>query len=205
MLSECTTELNLPDGINYTILKEAMLAKGYSFATMEGLTLIAEGTIKNILNGKVKKTSAQNLNKICKVLGVPLEKVLGTEEVKKQIENQGIKEGDASVIALKEIYEHHEAIMNETNEKHIANIRSHYEQHHEDLKENFEKRLADKREIIELLTSENNKLKEQLKKQEHDTKIGNIIRNCIIGLFVCGTITLLILEFIYLEKGWITL
>ena len=91
MLSELTNELNLPEGLNYTILKEAMIAKGYSFATMEGLTLIAEGTLKNILSGKVKKTSAQTLNKICKVLGVPLEKVLGTEEVKKQIETQGIK------------------------------------------------------------------------------------------------------------------
>ena len=55
-----------------------------------------------------------------------------------------------------------------------------------------------------MLTEENLKLKAQLEKKEHDTYIGNLIRNCIIGLFVCGTIALLVLEFIYVEKGWIT-
>lgn len=191
MLNECTNELNLPEGLNYTVLKEAMLAKGYSFGTMEGLTLIAEGTIKNILNGKVKKTSAQNLNKICKVLGVPLEKVLGTEEVKKQIENQGIKEGDISVIALKEIYEQQQALFKETNEAHITNIRSHYEQHHEDLKENYERRLADKRELID-------SYKERIASLEKDCRSHKIAFWVCIIVFVA----VLILEVMNPDLGW---
>lgn len=174
MLSKCTNELNLTEELNYTILKEAMHAKGYSFGTMEGLTLIAEGTIKNILNGKVKKTSAQNLNKICKVLGVPIEKVLGAEEIQKQIENQGIKEGDVSVIALKEIYEKQQVLFNETNERHIDNIRTHYEQHHEDLKENFEKILAGKKELIETY-------------KEYILALKKGLLVCVIMLIVCLT------------------
>ena len=153
MLVDNTNELKLQlqDGINYKILKDAMQEKGYTFSIMEGLTFVAEGTIKNIVYGKVRNPGADNLAKICKVLDVPLEKVLGGEvtDVKTQIEIQGIKEGNVSVIALKDIYEHQEAILSETNEKHINNIRQHYQQHHEDLKENYERRLADKRELID--------------------------------------------------------
>ena len=192
MTEEYINEFNSPGGINYAILKEAMIDKGYSFGTMEGLTQIAEGTLKNIINGKVKTTSAQNLNKICKVLGVPLEKVLGIDEVKKQIENKGIKEDDASVIALKEIYEHHEAIMKETNEAHIENIRKHYEQHHADLKENYEKRLADKRELIE-------SYKEHIATLEKDSRSHKIaFWGC--AIFLVG---LLVLEVMNPELGWI--
>lgn len=192
MLNQVTNELNLSEGMNCAILKKAMADKGYSFGTMEGLTLIAEGTIKNIVNGKVKHTSAQNLNKICKVLGVPLEKVLGIEEVQKQIENQAIKEGDASVIALKEIYEKQQVLFNETNEKHINNIRSHYEQHHEDLKENYERRLADKRELIET-------------KNEHIKALEKECRSHKIAFWICVSILvgILMLEVMNPQLGWI--
>jgi hypothetical protein len=75
-------------------------------------------------------------------------------------------------------------------------------------------RLADKREIIKLLTDENTNLKLQIEAKaketklqlaqiDKDTKIGNTIRNVIIALFVCGAITLLVLEFIHPEHGWI--
>lgn len=151
---EYINELNLPGGLNVKLLNDAKEDKEYSFAMLEGLTQIAEGTLKNIFNGKVKNTSAQNLNKICKVLDVPLEKVLGIEEVKKQIENKGIKEDDVSVLALKEIYERQQILFKETNEAHIENIRAHYQQHHEDLRENYERRLADKRELIDTLKME---------------------------------------------------
>ena len=192
MLNECTNELNLPEGLNYTILKKAMIDKGYSFGTMEGLTLIAEGTIKNIVNGKVKTTSAQNLNKICRVLDVPLEKVLGTEEVKKQIETQGIKEGDISVIALKEIYEKQQALFKETNEAHIANIRAHYEQHRQDVTENYERRLADKRELIDT-------------KNEHIKTLEKECKHFKIAFWICVIVlvSILILEVMNPQLGWI--
>ena len=71
------------------------------------------------------------------------------------------------------------------------------------MKEHYEKRLADKREIIEILKEENAKLTTKLKEQEKSTKIGNLIRNGIIALFVIGVIVLLILEFAHPEHGWI--
>ena len=192
MSEEYINEFNLPGGLNIKLLNDAKNDKEYSFAMLEGLTQIAEGTLKNIFNGKVKSTSAQNLNKICKALNVPLEKVLGINEVKKQIENQGIKEGDVSVIALKEIYERQLIIIKETNEKHIENIRSHYEQHREDVTENYEKRLADKREIIE----SKDKHIESLKKENRHSKI--LSWACILVL-----VSLLIAEVMNPELGWI--
>lgn len=154
MSFEGINESHLLEGLNVKPLNDAKNHKEYSFATLEGLTQIAEGTLKNIFNGKVKTTSAQNLNKICKALDVPLEKVLGIAEAQKRIETQGIKEGDISVIALKEIYERQQILFKEANEAHIENIRAHYQQHHEDLKENYERRLADKRELIDTLRME---------------------------------------------------
>lgn len=120
-----------------------------------------------------------------------LYKVLGTEEVKTQIENQGIKEGDVSVIALKEIYEKQQALFKETSETHINNIRSHYEQHHEDLKENFERRLADKRELIE-------SYKEHIKTLEKDVRISKIA----IWICVAAFIAFLIAELLNPNLGW---
>ncbi len=101
------------------------------------------------------------------------------------------------------MYEAQITAMKETNEAHVNNIRIHYEQHREDVTKNYEMRLADKREIIELLSNEIAKLKLQLAQRDKDTKIGNTIRNVIIALFVCGAITLLVLEFIHPEHGWI--
>lgn len=192
MSDEYINEVNLPEGINYKLLNDAKKDKEYSFATLEGLTQIAEGTLKNIFAGKVKKTSAQNLNKICKALGVPLEKVLGIEEVKKQIENKGIKEDDVSVLALKEIYERQQILFKETSETHIENIRAHYEQHHEDLKENYEKRLADKRELIET-------------KNEHIRTLERECKHAKIFSWICASILvgLLILEVMNPTLGWI--
>ena len=179
-------------------LTELKNKTGLSYEAIGEMSDRPESTVKNLCAGKVEDPRLDTVAPIVYALGGSVDEMLNPGKSKDEIK-------EVSVSSLKEMYEFQISSMKETNEAHISNIRNHYEQHHEDLKENFEKRLADKREIIELLTSENNKLKEQLKKQEHDTKIGNVIRNCIIGLFVCGTITLLILEFIYLEKGWITI
>ena len=189
---EYINEFNLPGGINVKLLNDAKNDKEFSFAMLEGLTQIAEGTLKNIFNGKVKRTSAQNLNKICKALDVPLEKVLGIAEAQKRIETQGIKEGDISVIALKEIYERQQILINETNEKHIENIRSHYEQHHEDLKENYERRLADKRELIESY-------------KEHILSLEKDCRSHKIAFWVCVIVLvgILMLEVMNPSLGWI--
>ena len=113
-------------------------------------------------------------------------------KIKSKIENQGIKEENVPIIALKEIYENQIASIIRTNETHINNIRSHYEQHHEDLKINFEKRLADKREIIESYEAHIESLKKA-------TLIFGI------AFLVCCLIliTILILEVANPNLGWI--
>ena len=197
-----SSNIILQEGINFKLLDDARLGKGWSITQTAEFCDVPEGTTKKILNGSTLNPGAENLGKLCRGLGVDMELVLRQPE-KTKIENQGIKMGDTSILALKEIYELNNTALKEINEAHIANIRSHYEQHHEDLKENLEKRLSDKREIIEILKEENASLKKQLEKKENDTKVGNIIRNLIIGLFVIGSLFLLVLEFIHPEHGWI--
>ena len=150
-------ELNviLEDGeINYEFLNETRLKLGLTFEKLATESKIPEPTVKNILTGKTKHPRSDTLDKLLVALGLSDKNAIAT--VKTEIEKQGIKESDASVLALKEIYEFQIASMKETNEAHISNIRSHYERHIDELRENhrkceehYEKRLADKREIIE--------------------------------------------------------
>lgn len=143
--------------VNHKLLNQLRKDKDLTFADMEKMTKVPESTIKNILLGRTNNPGMESLLPICRVLGIPVEIAYESgdvDEIKKKIENQGIKEENVPVIALKEIYEHQIATMKEANETHISNIRTHYEQHHKDLVDNFEKRLADKREIIELQKSE---------------------------------------------------
>ena len=189
------------DPIKFELLAQAMEDKDWNYEILASKTRIAEGTVKNILTGKTTHSSTQNVCALCDALDVPIDEVLGYSP--KTLEVKGAKENDAAILALKDIYEFQIATFKEQNEAHITNIRAHYEQHHEDLKENYGHRLADKREIIETLKEENEKLNAKLLKQEESTRIGNLIRNIIIGLFVVGTIALLVLEFAHPEHGWI--
>ena len=150
-------DIKLQEGIDYRLLDDARKDRKWSVAQTAEYCDVPEGTTKNILNGNTLNPSAENLGKLCRTLGVPIEKVLRQDE-QKEIENQGIKENDASVLALKEIYEMQVATMKQTSEMHIANIRSHYEQHHKDMADNFakiekqyEKRIAEKNATIKAL------------------------------------------------------
>ena len=197
--------ITIQEGVNCKLLDDVRKDRGLTIKALAEGCKIAEGTVKNICNGSVTNPQICSIYAICKFLCIPIEQVLlGRDDKQTVMEVKAIKQEQVSVIALKEIYEQQMKETKEINEAHISNIRTHYEQHRKDLTDNYEKRLADKMEIIDLLTKENLKLKAQLEKKEHDTYIGNLIRNCIIGLFVCGTIALLVLEFIYIEKGWIT-
>lgn len=189
-------------GINHELLDEARTLNELTIEKLALLSNVPEPTVKNILSGKTPNPSVKNVGAIARVVGVPIEQVLGYTP-KTIVENQALKDGDPNVLALKEIYEFQIATLKETNEAHIANIRAHYEQHHEDLRENYERRLADKREIIDLLTAENIELKNSNKQQEKETRIGNLIRNLIIAAFVLCAIVLLGLEFVHPEHGWI--
>lgn len=178
-------------GINYELLEEARNLNGLTIEKLALLSEVPEPTVKNILSGKTTNPSVKNVGAIARVVGVPLEQVLGYTP-KTIVENQALKDGDPAVLALKEVYEFQIAALKQTNEAHIANIRAHYEQHHEDLRENFEKRLSDKHEIIDVLKQENK-----------DLKKGNLTCKLIIAAFVVCTVILLALEFIHPEHGWI--
>lgn len=186
-----TNDIKLQEGIDYKLLDDARKDRKWSVAQTAEFSDVPESTTKNILNGTTLNPGAESLGKLCRTLGVPIEKVLRQDEMV-EIEKQGIKENDASVLALKEIYEMQISTMKETSEAHITNIRSHYEQHHEDLVENFEKRLADKREL-------NETLKEHIKELKKD----NLIKGIIIAILVVIFVGLFILEIMHPEHGWL--
>ena len=186
-----TNEMRIQKGIDYELLNNARLEQNKTLDYLEKSTGVPKDTIKNMLNGKTKNPGVENLNPICEELGVPIQQVLRQSE-KTEIEKQGIKVDDASVLALKEIYELQLAAVKETNEAHISNIRSHYEQHHEDLKENYERRLADKRELIDT----------------KDAHIKALERECLhTKIFACACalilVSLLIIEVMNPNLGWI--
>jgi transcriptional regulator with XRE-family HTH domain len=185
-----TNEIKLQEGIDFKLLDNARKDRKWSVPQTAEFADVPEGTTKNILNGTTLNPGAENLGKLCRTLGVPIEKVLRQDE-RVEIENQGIKVGDVSVLALKDMYEMQMAAIRETNETHINNIRSHYEQHHEDLKENYERRLADKRELID-------SYKEHIKTLEKENKHSKIA----FWICVCVFIAVLIAEVMNPNLGW---
>lgn len=195
-------ELNLSEGIDFELLEDARKKLKWSMEKTGQEANMAEGTVKNILTGITRNPGSATLRQLCDTLNVPIEKVVKSNR-KAEIENKGIKLGDESILALKEIYEFQIASMKETNEAHINNIRTHYEQHHQDLVDNFEKRLSDKRELNEALKKQIQDLMQNESEQIKDLKKANFIKNIIIGIFVCGVIALFVLELMHPEHGWL--
>lgn len=198
------TKNSVTEPIKFELLAQAMEEKEWNYEILASKTLIAEGTVKNILTGKTTHSSTQNVCALCNVLEVPIDQVLGYS-VKTELELKAVKENDAAFIALKELYDAQRAEVKETNEAHIANIRAHYSEHTTDLKESADKRLADKDILIKSLTEQMQKQEALLLAQIKDLKRSNVWRAVIIGIFVVILLTLMVLEFIYLEHGWITL
>ena len=190
-----SNEHNVPMMVNHIMLNKLRKDKNVTFSNMKDDISVPEGTIKNILLGKTQNPGGDTMNKICKYLGIPVESAyipINPDAIKTHFENQGIKEDEVSIVALKEIYEHHEVILKETTEAHIENIRAHYEQHHNDLKENYEKRLADKRELIET-------------KNEHIKMLEKECRHAKIFSWICVSVlvALLIAEVANPSLGWL--
>lgn len=175
--------------VNYELLNETRIKLGLSFEKLAIEATLPEPTVKNILTGKTRHPRSDTLDKILKALGLSDKNAIAT--TKTEIEKQGIKENDVSVLALKEIYEFQIASMKETNEIHISNIRAHYERHIDELREShrkceehYEKRLADKREIIEA--------------NKKDCKHSRIFSYICLGILVA----LLIAEVMNPNLGW---
>ena len=185
-----TNEPILQEDIDFGLLEDARKALKWSMERTAREANLAEGTTKNILTGKTGNPGSANLRQLCDALNVPIEKVVRSIR-KTEIENKGIRMDDASILALKEIYEKQLLNVKETNEAHIHNIRTHYEQHHQDLVENFEKRLSDKRELIE-------SYKEHIKALEKECRISKIA----IWICVIVFIAVLIAEVMNPSLGW---
>lgn len=158
---------------------------GLSFDAIAEKSKRSESTVKKLFNGTTEDPRLDSVAPIVYAMGGSLDEMCNPGKSKDDLK-------EVSVVSLKEAYEYQSAIAQENNEAHISNIRAHYEQHHIDLKENFEKRLADKKEL-------NEALKEQIK----DLKKANLIKNLIISFFVVCVVTLLLLEFIHPEHGWL--
>ena len=109
-----TNTFNIQEGIDYKLLDDARIDKGWTVGHTAEEAGVPEGTTKKILNGDTLNPGAENLGKLCRALGVPMEKVLRQEE-KNEIENKGIKDNDAAILALKEIYEMQVATLKDLN------------------------------------------------------------------------------------------
>jgi transcriptional regulator with XRE-family HTH domain len=152
-----TNDIKLQEGIDFKLLDDARKDRKWSVPQTAEFADVPEGTTKKILNGTTLNPGAENLGKLCRTLGVPIEKVLRQDE-QKEIEKQAIKNDDASILALKEIYECQISIINKSNEEHEKNLREHYErhisemkEHMKEMKEHYEARLRDKREHIDTI------------------------------------------------------
>ena len=83
-----TNDIKLQEGIDYGLLEEARKDRKWSIAQTAEYCDVPESTTKNILNGTTLNPGADSLGKLCRGLGVPIEKVLRQDE-QKEIEKQG--------------------------------------------------------------------------------------------------------------------
>ena len=102
-----TNDPILQEDIDFGLLEDARKALKWSVERTAKEANLAEGTTKNILTGKTGNPGSANLRQLCDALNVPIEKVVRSNR-KTEIENKGIRMDDASILALKEIYENNE-------------------------------------------------------------------------------------------------
>ena len=166
-------------------LNEKRVQAGLSYDALASISNRPESTVKNLCLGKTEDPRLETVIPIMKAVGGSFDEMLFPEKNKDEIK-------EASLLALKDIYEYQLSVLKETNEEHIHNIRAHYEQHHEDLKENFEKRLADKRDLIESYKEHNQTLKKEF-----------LISKIALCICVVVFITVLIAELMNPNLGWL--
>ena len=64
---------------NHTLLSETCEARGLTNKTVANMMGVSEATMSRYLNGEVKEASAEFLSKLCDVLGLSLDVVMGRE------------------------------------------------------------------------------------------------------------------------------
>ena len=120
---------------------------GLTFGTIATQKNMSESTVKNLCYGTTDNPGIKTILPVMEAVGGSFDEMLYPDKTKDEVK-------EASVLAMKDIYENQLNAIKESYDEQINNIRSHYEQHHQDLVDNFEKRLADKQEIIELQKAE---------------------------------------------------
>ena len=142
-------------------------------------------TVKNLCTGKTEDPRLDTVAPIVYAMGGSIDEMYNPDKTKDEIK-------EASVFAMKEIYENQLNAIKESHDEQVANVRSHYEHHNKDLTDNFakieeqyEKRLETEQKYIK-----------KLEKSNHAKTI-------IIGLLAAIPIVLFILEIMHPSHGWI--
>ena len=142
-------------------------------------------TVKNLCTGKTEDPRLDTVAPIVYAMGGSIDEMYNPDKSKDEIK-------EASVFAMKEIYENQLNAIKESHDEQVANVRSHYEHHNKDLTDNFakieeqyEKRLETEQKYIK-----------KLEKSNHAKTI-------IIGLLAAIPIVLFILEIMHPSHGWI--
>lgn len=164
LVAEYLTALRLQTGLTYEEIAERSER--------------SVSTVKKLSSGTTEDPRLDTVAPIVYAMGGSIDEMYNPDKSKDRIK-------EASVLAMKDIYENQLNAIKESYDEQINSIRTHYEQHHQDLVDNFEKRLADKREIIEM------------QKKEH--KMSKIASWIFGGILV----TLLIVEVMHPNLGWI--
>lgn len=140
--------------IKHEVLLEAKNDQQKTFKDIATAKKMAEGTVKNIINGTTENPQILSLAPICEELNVPIEKVLYGYEEKRPAKTKETSSVDSIIEFLKSQIES----MEESNKRQLAEQKALYEQIIKELKEerqkfenHFEKRLADKREHIDTI------------------------------------------------------
>ena len=128
-------------------INKKRLEAGLTYEALATTSNIPEPTIKNICTGKTKNAGIETILPIMEAVCGSFDEMLHPDKSKDEMK-------EASVLAMKDIYENQLNAIKESYDEQVNNIRNHYEQHHKDLVDNFEMRLADKREIIEMQKAE---------------------------------------------------
>ena len=156
-----------------------------TYSAIAEICNVSESTVKGLCLGKTENPSMATIGPIMDAVGGSFDEMFHPEKTKDEVK-------EASVLALKDVYEFQLASLKETNETNVNNIRSHYERQIADTKENnnkiieqYEKRLANQ--------------DEQIKRLEKS----NLHKTIVIGFLVAIFITLFIMEILHPEHGWL--
>ena len=115
-------------------LNAKRIENNLTYSAIAEICKVSESTVKGLCLGKTDNPSMATIGPIMDAVGGSFDEMFHPEKTKDEVK-------EASVLALKDVYEFQIASMKETHEEHIKNIREHYERHIHELKEQYEKHI----------------------------------------------------------------